>query len=95
MGAGEGESIKESCLTKASGGVMTSQVAKLKVAASVARDCAFWAEGDGWAGICEELSVTVRGSSFEDAKRQMEAALQDYIEKVLRRHSKTRAKKIA
>jgi hypothetical protein len=36
----------------------------------------FWLEDDGWNGVCEELSVTVRGSSFEDAKTKMEAALQ-------------------
>ena len=74
---------------------MTSQAVKLKVTASVVRDCTFWAEDDGWAGHCEELSVSVRGSSFEDAKRQMEAALQVYIEKVLRKHSKLDAQKIA
>jgi predicted RNase H-like HicB family nuclease len=71
---------------------MTSQAVKLKVAASIARECTFWAEDDGW-GLCEELSVSVRGSSFEDAKRQMEAALQAYVEKFL--PSKTGAKKIA
>jgi hypothetical protein len=74
---------------------MTSQAVKLKVSASVARDCAFWAQDDGWAGVCEELSVTVHGSSFEDAKRRMAAALEDYVEKVLGKHSKTAAKKIA
>jgi predicted RNase H-like HicB family nuclease len=74
---------------------MTSQAVKLKVAASVAKDCTFWAEGDGWDGLCKELSVTVRGSSFEDAKRQMEGALQDYIENVLRKHSRTGGKRIA
>jgi predicted RNase H-like HicB family nuclease len=72
---------------------MTSQAVKLKVAASIARECTFRAEDDGWAGLCEELSIAVRGSSFEDAKRQMEAALQTYVEKVLR--SRTDAKKIA
>jgi hypothetical protein len=36
----------------------------------------FWLEDDGCNGVCEELSVTVRGSSFEDAKTKMEAALQ-------------------
>jgi predicted RNase H-like HicB family nuclease len=74
---------------------MTSRAVKLKVVASVPKDCAFWAEGDGWDGLCKELSVTVRGNSFEDAKRQMETALQDYVENVLRKHSKTRGKRIA
>ena len=48
---------------------MTSQAVKLKVAASIARECTFWAEDDGWVGVCEELSVSVRESSFEGAKR--------------------------
>ena len=34
------------------------------------------------------LSIIVRGSSFEDAKRKMEAALQANIESVLRQHSR-------
>src|SRR5207248_9600983 len=55
---------------------MTARAVKLKVFASVPKDCSFWLEDDGWNGVCEELSVTVRGSSFEDAKTKMEAALQ-------------------
>lgn len=74
---------------------MTSQAVKLKVTASVLRDCAFWAEDNGWVGICDEMSVTVRGSSFEDAKRQMEAALEACIEKFLSKHSKVGEKKSA
>jgi hypothetical protein len=74
---------------------MTAQAINLKVTASVPKDCIFQLEGDGWNGICEELAVTVRGSSFEDAKRKMEAALQVQIEKVLRRHSGTRGKRAA
>src|ERR1700732_3223458 len=38
--------------------------------------------------VCEELSLTVRGSSFEDPKRKMEAALQAHIESILRKHSR-------
>jgi hypothetical protein len=37
----------------------------------------------------------VRGSSFEDAKRKMEAALQVQIESVLQTHSKKRRRKVA
>jgi predicted RNase H-like HicB family nuclease len=46
-----------------------------------------WLEDDGWNGDCEELSLVVRGSSFEDAKTKMEAALQAHIESVLRKHN--------
>jgi hypothetical protein len=74
---------------------MTAQAIKLKVTASVPKDCIFQLEDDGWNGVCDELSVTVRGSSFEDAKRKMEAALQAQIEKVLRKHSLTTGKRAA
>jgi predicted RNase H-like HicB family nuclease len=67
---------------------MTAHAVTLKVSANVPKDCSFWPEDDSWNGICEELSLTVRGSSFEDAKRKMEAALQAHIESVLRKHSK-------
>jgi predicted RNase H-like HicB family nuclease len=53
------------------------------------------AEDDGWNGVCEELSLAVRGRSFEDAKRKMEAAFQAHIESVLRKHSRKSGKKVA
>jgi hypothetical protein len=74
---------------------MTAQAINLKVTASVPKDCIFQLEDDGWKGSCEELSVSVYGSSFEDAKRKMEAALQADIESVLRKHSGTRGKRVA
>ena len=74
---------------------MTAHAVKLKVVAGVPKDCGFWPEDDSWNGVCEELSLTVRGSSFEDAKRKMEAALQAHIESVLRTHSKKDRKRVA
>jgi len=74
---------------------MTTQAIKLKVTASVPIDCIFQLEDDGWNGVCEELSLTVRGSSFEDAKRKMEAALQEHIENVLSMLSRARGKRVA
>ena len=74
---------------------MTSQAIKLEVTASVPKDCIFQLQDDGWNGVCEELSVTVRGDSFEDAKREMETALQAHIEGVLRKHSRARRKIVA
>jgi predicted RNase H-like HicB family nuclease len=74
---------------------MTARALKLKVSANVPKDCNFWLEDDGWSGVCEEFSVNVRGSSFEDAKRKMEAALQAHIENVLRKHPRTSRKKVA
>ena len=68
---------------------------KLGVIASVPKDCNFWLEHDSWNGVCEELGVTVRGSSFEDAKRKMEAGLQAHIESVLCKESGAGRKKVA
>jgi len=36
-------------------------------------------------GSCAELALAVRGNSFEDAKKNMEVALQTRIEAVLRK----------
>jgi hypothetical protein len=69
---------------------MTARAVKLKVFASVPKDCSFWLEDDGWNGVCEELSLTVRGSSFEDAKTKMEAELQAHIESILLEHFRKR-----
>jgi predicted RNase H-like HicB family nuclease len=74
---------------------MTAEVVKLEVAASVPKACTFCLEDDGWNGVCQELSVSVVGSSFEDAKRKMEAALQAHIESVLREHSRATGKRVA
>jgi hypothetical protein len=48
----------------------------LDLVARVPCHCAFWLEADGWTGVCEPMSIMVRGGSFEDAKRNLEAALQ-------------------
>jgi predicted RNase H-like HicB family nuclease len=47
-------------------------------------ECEFWTEDDGWKGACVELAVAVHGSNFEEAKKNMEAALQTEVEAVLR-----------
>jgi hypothetical protein len=67
---------------------MTPNAVKLQVEAKVPKDCIFWLEADGWTGICNELSVTVQGSSFEDVKKAMEASLREHIETVLRENAK-------
>jgi hypothetical protein len=63
---------------------MQPNAVKLSVTASVPMNCVFWPEDDGWTGVCEELSVTARGNNFQQAKREMEAELQAYIESFLR-----------
>jgi hypothetical protein len=74
---------------------MTSQVVKLKVTAGIPIDCDFWSEDDGWKGLCKSLSVTVCGSSFEDAKKNMAEELQVHIERILLEHPKRSARRIA
>jgi hypothetical protein len=32
----------------------------------------FWPENDGWRGLCKSPSATVHGSSFEDAKKNIQ-----------------------
>jgi len=68
---------------------MTSQVVNLPVTASIPIDCDFWSEDDGWKGLCNNPAVTVRGSSFEDAKKNMASELQAQIETILREHPKS------
>jgi hypothetical protein len=65
---------------------MTAHLISLQLVAGVPLDCNFWLEDDGWTGVCERLSVTVRGSSFEDAKKNLEASLQEQIERILREY---------
>ena len=74
---------------------MTSEVVKLEVTASIPIDCDFWSEDDGWKGLCKSLSVTVRGISFEDAKKNMASELQVHIEGILREHSERSTRRIA
>ena len=70
---------------------MKSEAVSLPVIAGIPVDCSFWLEDDGWSGVCERLSVIVRGGSFEEAKKNMEAALQEHIERVLREHLSSRS----
>jgi hypothetical protein len=74
---------------------MTSEVVNLEVSASIPINCDFWSEDDGWKGLCKSLSVTVRGSSFEDAKKNMAGELQLRIEGILREKVKKSARQIA
>jgi hypothetical protein len=74
---------------------MTSQVVKLEVSACIPVECEFWSEDDGWKGLSSTLSLTVRGSSFEDVKKNMATELQAHIEEILRAHPKKSARRIA
>lgn len=74
---------------------MDSQVVNLQVTASIPMDCDFWPEGDEWKGFCKILSVTVRGSSFEDAKKNMATELQVHVEGILRQQLNRGARRVA
>jgi hypothetical protein len=74
---------------------MTSQIVKLEVSASIPIECEFWSEDDGWKGLSRSPAVTVRGSSFEDAKKNMATKLQAQIEEILRDHPAKSARRIA
>jgi hypothetical protein len=74
---------------------MTSQVVTLEVIATIPIDCDFWSEDDGWQGLCKSLSLTVRGTSFEDAKKNMAGESEVYITKLLREHPERSARRIA
>ena len=74
---------------------MKSEAVVLPMVAGVPLDCSFWHEDDGWSGVCETLSVIVRGSSFEDAKKNMETALREHLERILREHLGRSAQRIA
>ena len=74
---------------------MSSQVVNLQVTASVPINCDFWSEDDGWKGLCKSPSVTVRGSSFEDAKKNMASELQAQIETILSERPMRNARRVA
>ena len=74
---------------------MTSEIVKLEVSASIPIECEFWSEDDGRKGLSRSPEVTVRGSSFEDAKKNMATELQAQIEEILGDHPAKSARRIA
>ena len=74
---------------------MAPHAVTLRIAAPVVFDCKFWADNDGWVGRADELGITVRGYSFEDAKREMEAALAEHIRLVLNQKEGAGRKSVA
>jgi hypothetical protein len=69
---------------------MSGQAIALKVIASLAVDCRFWMEDDGWNGQCERFLIYVRAPHFEETKRRMEAALEEHITSLLDQIEKTK-----
>jgi predicted RNase H-like HicB family nuclease len=63
---------------------MQTHAVTVPVITPVPIECTFWPEDDGWKGACMELGVAVPGGNFEEAKKNVEKALQEYISAVLR-----------
>ena len=55
------------------------------VIAPVPFKCKFWQDSDVWHAVADGLNITVQGGSFEDAKRNMETTLNDYVQSLLRK----------
>jgi hypothetical protein len=67
---------------------MRSCAVKIPLFAPIAVECVFWAEDDGWKGVCESLSILVRGRDFEESKKSMETVLKTYVRSLFREHRK-------
>jgi hypothetical protein len=74
---------------------MATHAVSLQVTAPITIECKFWAEDDGWSGVAEQLNIRVRGLSFEEAKKKMEAALADRIVSLLRETGEASAQSAA
>lgn len=57
----------------------------VRVIAPVAFECKFWIDSDGWHAVADGLDITVQGGSFEDAKRNMQSALNGYVQSLVRK----------
>ena len=67
---------------------MRSCAIEISLIAPIAVECVFWAEDDGWKGVCEDLSILVWGRDFKDSKEHMETVLKTYVGSLFREHSK-------
>lgn len=63
---------------------------RMRLIDPIAVECVFWAEDDGWKGVCEDLSILVRGRDFEESKKQMETVLKTYVRSLFREDSAAR-----
>jgi hypothetical protein len=57
---------------------------KMPLIAPIAVECVFWAEDDGWKGVCESLDLSVRVRNFEESKKSMETVLKTYVRSLFR-----------
>jgi hypothetical protein len=57
---------------------------KMSLIDPIAVECVFWAEDDCWKGVCEDLSILVRGRDFEESEKRMETVLKTYVRSLFR-----------
>jgi len=62
---------------------MTNHAVALRVTPCLRIECKFWLGDDGWNGSSEHPAISVQGSSFEQAKADLESALGKHIESLL------------
>jgi hypothetical protein len=57
----------------------------VRVIAPVAFECKFWIDSDGWHAVADGLEIAVQAGSFEEAKRNMESVLNDFVQSMVRK----------
>ena len=67
---------------------MPSCILKMSLIDPIAVECVFWAVDDCWKGVCEDLSILVRGCDFAESKKSMETVLKNYVRSLFREHRK-------
>ena len=61
---------------------------RMRLIDPIAVECVFWAEDNSWKGVCEDLSILVRGRDFEESKEQMQTILKSYVRSLFREPEK-------
>jgi hypothetical protein len=59
--------------------IMPSCTVKMLLVDPIDVECVFWKEDNGWKGVCESLSIWVRGRSFHESKKRMGMVLKTYV----------------
>jgi hypothetical protein len=67
---------------------MTKHAVALKVTPCMRIECKFWLADDGWNGSSEHPAIAVQAATFEQAKCDMELALAQHLETLLKAEKK-------
>ncbi|MGE5057574.1 MAG: hypothetical protein ACM3WP_25710 [Acidobacteriota bacterium] len=63
---------------------MTAHVVALRVTRCLGIECKFWREDDEWNGSSDHPPMEMQAVTFEKAKAEMEFALAEHIESLLK-----------